>query len=199
MISIRLLVGVVKIGNIMFFIIILKWLDAWYRGIMLPALTTPYFYMMLACWLLLVCSFSYLFFSLIDRFRMQYIQKKLMFELVKSALLGFLIATLLVSLYDLSLYFTAMSDFFRMQRASLSDMGALGMSSCFGGTQGQSWFVLQKILTILFLLCSFILSVYFVADIAYHLRDKKVWSRYVGGIVVVALLCYAIIWKFGFV
>lgn len=162
----------------MFFIVIMELIHFLYHRVVFPVITTLYFYEMLMVWLFISGCLTYLFMYRVDSFRMQYISKKLLLEVLKAALVTMALAIAIIGLYDLSLYFTVTSDFFRTQKSSMVRLGAFGVDYLYGKTIGQSWEVIKLIVSALFFIMVPVMTTKFVTEVAYHLQDHKTWWKF---------------------
>lgn len=177
----------------MFFIVIMRWIQFLYDRILLPVVTTPYFYLLLFVWFWLAAGVTYLFFCAIDRCRIHYMQSNLVKELITSVLFSILIVVALIGLYDLSLYYASTSAFFKSQQSGFAQLGAFGCQNCLGaGTSAQSWMVLQQMITYMFLLISPLFTAYSMSSVAYHLQDSKRWWQYLGVMLLVSGICFGL-------
>ncbi len=178
----------------MFFIYMMRWVRWWYDQLFFPIMTSPYVYVLLSLWIVIIASITYLFFSKIDRHRMQYMHKSVAIAILRSAACGLLMATMFIALYNMALNLTADSDFFKFYKT-----GALGLATHMPWQTAISELMARRILTILFLMFASILCMNFVESCCYQLEDDKNWKIYAGCIIVGSIACYLLCMTFGYV
>ena len=167
----------------------------------LPVLQTPYTYVLLALSGVLAFAVSMLFLFVVDCHRLVYQYQGVAKETVKSIVVSMVTATALISLYDLALYFGITSKFFKQQYASHSRLGVFGVDGgfCTPSTYGQDPLVIQKIITVLFLLLFPLLTTYFVSRVMYQLHNSKEALIYFGLMAGISLSCYVVVMKLSFI
>lgn len=179
----------------MMFLFVLRIIQRWYYTIFFPIMMNPYTYLMLLLWMIVAGATTYLFLYVVDRDRMQYMYKNLGIAMVQAAALGLLAATMVISLYNLSVALTVDSDFFSSYQKTQAQQLATHMP----WQTGISELIEQRILTILFLLCSTQLSLQFVGAQVYYLQDDDIRNKYFGLLVLGAGICYLICVFLGYV
>jgi len=179
----------------------MQWVRFFYDRVFFPVVTTPYFYLLMLCALAVSLCANYLFFSYVAKSRMKSIQVLFTRDIIKAVLLSMLVAAVVIALYDLCLYLSITSEFFRVHRQAFAKLGAFGVEGgfCCQSIQGQSWSLLQRIMTLLFLICLPFTCIAFVEQSVYHLQDSKIWWRYVVMMMFVSIVSYGMVWVIGFV
>ncbi|MBM17865.1 MAG: hypothetical protein CL947_02220 [Epsilonproteobacteria bacterium] len=185
--------------EVMFFALVLSWLQSWWHCVCIPMLTTLYFYKLSVIWLFLMFSISYIFFYIANKRRIDYMIKPMIQSLCTTVIVAFVVATLFVSLYDLALLYAANSKFFLRQQAYFLRLGLFGIPNacCFKSTQGQCWSVIKVVMSGLWLFFATILSLHYVAKISYQLHYRKAWWLYFILSMAIGLSCFVLaIYKF---
>lgn len=182
----------------MIFVFIMDWLRVWFKEVVFSVCTTPYFYALGLLWFIAMLTTNYFFFYMIDRFRFQYMYKNIAYELFKIMLTGWLVATLLVALYDAVAFYTLNSDFVKNKQVFL-EYGIFGVSGgcCFLPLIGQPWYVVQHIMTVLFLASVTLLAQMLMSNTVYHLQDTTKSWLYFGLLNIVMFICYGFFWMLG--
>lgn len=185
----------------MFFVVVFQWIDCWYKLVLLPVLKTPYTYILIGLTGALAFIVSMLFVFAVDYYRLLYRGKHLVKEVAKSAGMTMIVTTLLISLYDLALYFGATSQFFKHQSKARSKLGVFGVDGgfCSPSTFGQNPLVVKKIITLIFLVMFPFITTYFVSQVMYQVHRTKDFLIYFGLMILVSIICYAIVVRFNFI
>lgn len=196
MLSILVLIKQVKNEGpfIMLFIVFMNILHAWYNVILWPMIMNFYTYILLVLWIWLVAFTTYAFLYVKDQYRMQYIYKNIMVGVLKAAGYGLLFATLAIGLYDRVLLFAAYSKFFTPYQDKILDLTVYVSSRI-----PVNLILQQRVVTILFLLFSSALTLYFVGSCSCQLEDDKNYQWYAGLIWVSSIICYLICMLLGYV
>ena len=165
----------------------MRWLRHWCDTVALPLLQMSFFYTLFGVWLLLSCIVTFLFFKYVTREHFDNIKHHIFRTLIKNGLLAMLYATLLYSLYTHAFMDTASSSLFQHY------FHVTGLMSI-----EETWFMHRKI-AILFLIFSSILPVEDFSDQIYQLCEHKNRWIYTGLMTLVAIMCYGVCIKLGYI
>lgn len=177
----------------MFFIVLMNIVRAWYNLILWPTIINPYTYILLILWIGLVASITYVFLYLKDQYRMQYMYRCVAVAILESAGYGMFFATLTIGLCNQALFFAAESKFFTPYKNKI-----LNMMNHVSGQAAISQTFEQRILTILFLIFSFLLALHLITPCSYQLQDHKNYQRYAGLIFIGSVVCYGMCMLLGY-
>lgn len=178
----------------MFFIVLMGIIRAWYNLVLWPTIVNPYTYILLILWLGLIAFVTYLFLYLKDQYRMQYMYKNIAIAVLESAGYGLLFATLAIGLYNRVLFFAAESKFFTPYKDKI-----LNLASHVSWETSISQILEQRILTVLFLMFSSALALYFVVPCSYQLQDDKNYKKYAFFVCASSIVCYFVCMFLGYV
>ncbi len=178
----------------MFFIILMGIIKTWYHFVFWPTIKNPYTYVLLALWAgltgFITCGFLYLK----DQYRMQYLYKNIAIAIFKSTGYGLFFATLSIGLYNKALFFAADSKFFTPYKDKI-----LNLASHLPWETFVSQTLERRMLTVLFLLFSSAVTLYFVVPCCYQLQDRKNYQTYAGLVFVGSFFCYLICMFLGYI
>ena len=135
-------------------------------------------------WFFLAFSTSYLFFLLCHSKSIASIRKELAIEIARSLGLGFMLATLLVALYECIIGWLARSEFFDIHQAILNH---LSISS-------GSHVIFYQTISFIFVLLSALFAHHFVAPLLECKQHHIISDRYGYCILGLSLMCWIFLW-----
>lgn len=178
----------------MFFFIFMNIMRSWYDLILWPTITSLYAYMLFMLWIAITCFITYGFLYKKDQYRIQYMYKHIAKAVLKSAVYGMFFATLAIGLYNMALYFAATSQFFISYRENIWNLGTHLSSQDF-----FAQILRQRILTVLFLIFSSVLTLDFAGSVSYQFQDHKNYQKYASLIIFGSVICYVFFMFLGYV
>src|SRR3990167_3234696 len=169
--------------------IIFRVVGAWWAIIKIVALSPFMFLKASFLWFFTSFAMSYIFFLVVHKFHMIYVRKDLAIELVRSLVMGFFIATMLMAFYEFLLWNFVNSRFFAAQQQAVQNLDLLS-----GNYQ-----TLYQNLCFLTVLLSGLLATHYVGKILDGVHESHISDRYGWAELAITLLCCGFIWVVNYI